>query len=185
MYRLLDLLLRRLVRAGDLNLIDSQGVPHRYGDGAGPPVVARIADKRLERRLLLDPHLALGEGYMNGQLRMERGQIYDLLALLARNIQQRPAPKWTAGFDAARFLIRRIMQFNPTVRARRNVAHHYDLDGAIYNLFLDRDRQYSWAYVSNGTMGLDRSSPRRSWDPGRGVPADWGFLRCGAAVGGP
>jgi cyclopropane-fatty-acyl-phospholipid synthase len=62
MYRLLDLLLRRLVRAGDLKLIDARGEPHRYGDGGGVPVVARIADKRLERRLLLDPRLALGEG---------------------------------------------------------------------------------------------------------------------------
>ena len=157
MYRMLDLLLRRIVRAGDLNLIDWQGVAHRYGDRTGPPVVARIADKRLERRLLLDPHLALGEGYMNGQLRMERGQIYDLLALLARNTQQQPAPKWTAGFDAARFFMRRIVQFNPIARARRNVARHYDIDGDIYDLFLDRDRQYSCAYFTNGTMGLEEA----------------------------
>ncbi len=157
MYRLLDLLLRRLVRAGDLNVIDSQGVAHRYGDGAGPPVVARIADNRLERRLLIDPHLALGEGYMTGQLRMERGQIYDLLTLLATNTQQRPAPKWTAGFDAARFVIRRLMQFNPIARARRNVARHYDIDGAIYDLFLDRDRQYSCAYFTDGIVGLEEA----------------------------
>ena len=141
MHRLLDSLLRRIIRAGELILIDSQGEPHRYGDGAGPPVMARIADKWLERRLLLDPHLALGEGYMKGHLRMERGRIYDLLAVLARNARQRPLPKWTAGFDAVRFIARRIMQFNPTDRARRNVAHHYDIDDAIYDLFLDRDRQ--------------------------------------------
>ena len=157
MYRLLDLLLRRLVLAGDLELIDARREPHRYGDGAGAQVVARIADKRLERRLLLDPHLALGEGYMNGQLRMERGQIYDLLTLLARNIEQWPAPNWTAGFDAARFLIRRIMQFNPVVRARRNVAHHYDIEGAIYDLFLDRDRQYSCGYFTDDSAGLDEA----------------------------
>jgi cyclopropane-fatty-acyl-phospholipid synthase len=157
MYRLLDLLLRRIVRAGDLKLIDSRGEPHRYGDGSGAPVVVRIADQRLERRLLLDPHLALGEGYMNGQLRMERGQIYDLLALLARNTRQRPAPNWTAGFDAARFLIRRIMQFNPIVRARRNVAHHYDIDDAIHELFLDRDRQYSCGYFAYDIAGLDEA----------------------------
>src|SRR5688572_11090265 len=134
-----------------------RGEPHRYGDGAGTLVVARIAGKRLERRPLLDPHLALGEGYMNGQLRMERGQIYDLLALLARNTQQHPAPKWTAGFDAAHFLTCRIMQFNPTVRARRNVAHHYDIDGAICDLFLDRDRQYSCGYFANGIADLDEA----------------------------
>src|SRR6185295_17475020 len=154
MYRPLDLLLRRIVRTGDLTLIDSQGVPQRYGDGGGPPIVVRIADKRLEWRLLLDPHLALGEGYMNGQLRMERGQVYDLLALLARNVQQRPAPNWTSAFDAARFLMRRIMQFNPIARARRNVARYYDIDGAIYDLFLDRDRQYSCGYFTDDIAGL-------------------------------
>ena len=42
------------------------------------------------------------------------------------------------------------MQFNPSGRARRNVAHHYDIDGAIYDLFLDRDRQYSCAYFTDG-----------------------------------
>ena len=68
MYKLLDFLLRRLVRTGNLELIDWQGVPHRYGDGVGPAVVARIADRWLALRLLLDPHLALGEGYMNGRL---------------------------------------------------------------------------------------------------------------------
>jgi cyclopropane-fatty-acyl-phospholipid synthase len=153
MYRLLDVLLRRVVRTGNFILIDSRGKPHWYGDGAGRPIVARIVDKGLERRLLLDPHLALGEGYMSGRLRMERGRIYDLLTVLARNVQ-RPLPKWTAGFDAVRFILRRIMQFNLTNRARRNVAHHYDIDGAIYDLFLDRDRQYSCGYFTNG-MGLD------------------------------
>ena len=156
MHRLLDSLLRRIVRTGDLKLIDSQGNVHRYGDGAGPPIVARIADKWLEHRLLLDPHLALGEGYMSGRLRMERGRIYDLVAVLARNAQQRPLPQWTAGFDAVRFIVRRIMQFNPSDRARRNVAHHYDIDGAIYDLFLDRDRQYSCGYFSDG-MDLDEA----------------------------
>jgi cyclopropane-fatty-acyl-phospholipid synthase len=157
MYRLLDLLLRRVVRAGDLQLIDARGKPHRYGDGAGVPVVARISDRRLERRLVVDPHLALGEGYMNGQLRMERGRIYDLLALLASNIRQRPAPSWTAGFDAVRFPMRRIMQLNPIARARRNVARHYDIDGSIYDLFLDRDRQYSCGYFPDDRAGLDEA----------------------------
>ncbi len=154
MFRPLDLVLRRVVSAGNLELVDARGRSHRYGDGAGPPVLARIADRWLERRLILDPRLALGEGYMSGRLRMERGRIYDLLALLASNVRRRPLPCWTTGFDAARFIMRRIMQFNPTFRARRNVAHHYDIEGAIYDLFLDRDRQYSCAYFADG-VGLD------------------------------
>src|SRR3990172_4246534 len=157
MFRPLDLVLRRVVRVGNVQLVDARGRSHRYGDGAGPRVVARITDRWLERRLILDPHLALGEGYMSGRFRMERGRIYDLLALLASNVHRRPLPCWTTSFDAARFIMRRILQFNPTHRARRNTAHHYDIDGAIYDLFLDRDRQYSCAYFTDG-VGLDADS---------------------------
>ena len=47
---------------------------------------------------------------------------------------------------ASAICIDRFEQFNPRPRARRNVAHHYDLDGQLYTLFLDADRQYSCAY---------------------------------------
>ena len=40
-------------------------------------------------------------------------------------------------------------------RARRNVAHHYDLDGRLYSLFLDADRQYSCAYFEKPGQSLD------------------------------
>jgi cyclopropane-fatty-acyl-phospholipid synthase len=143
MFRLLDILLHRIVRIGSLTFIDAAGTPHRYGDGRGRPVVVQIADKRLERHLVLDPQLALGEGYMEGRLKMIEGRIYDFLELLLTNIQHQPEPGWTRGLVVARYLIRRLLQFNPSARARRNVAHHYDINGAIYDLFLDFDRQYS------------------------------------------
>jgi cyclopropane-fatty-acyl-phospholipid synthase len=54
-----------------------------------------------------------------------------------------------------RYLSRRIRQFNPRPRARRNVAHHYDLDGQLYALFLDADRQYSCAYFETADQSLD------------------------------
>ncbi len=40
-------------------------------------------------------------------------------------------------------------------RRRRNVAHHYDLSGRLYSLFLDRDRQYSCAYFPHGNETLE------------------------------
>ena len=55
-------------------------------------------------------------------------------------------PVWARSFDGARLRLRRLAQFNPAGRSRRNVAHHYDIDGSIYDLFLDADRQYSCAY---------------------------------------
>src|SRR5439155_27025236 len=37
------------------------------------------------------------------------------------------------------------------------VAHHYDLSGALYDLFLDRDRQYSCAYFETPGASLEEA----------------------------
>jgi len=150
MFRLLDVLLHRIVHRGSLTLIDARGVPHHYGDNSPPSLVVRLADRRTERQLVRDPELALGEAYMDGRLQMVEGRIYDFLDLLLSNLRTAPLPHWTRSFTAVRYLVRRLMQFNPMWRARRNVAHHYDIDGAIYDLFLDHDRQYSCGYFTEG-----------------------------------
>jgi len=142
--------LRRIVRRGSLALIDAGGTTHRYGDGAPPAIAVRLTDRRLERQLVRDPQLALGEAYMHGRLVMVEGGIYDFLELMLSNLQGGPLPGWTKGFNAVRYLLRRLEQFNPSGRARRNAAHHYDIDGAIYDLFLDSDRQYSCGYFTEG-----------------------------------
>jgi len=150
MFTLLDIFLRRIVRRGSLTLISADGTARRYGDGSRPAVSVRLADKRLERQLVLDPQLSLGEAYMHGRLEMAEGGIYDFLELFLTNLANEPLPGWTRSLDTARYMLRRLRQFNPTGRARRNVAHHYDIDGAIYDLFLDTDRQYSCGYFTEG-----------------------------------
>jgi cyclopropane-fatty-acyl-phospholipid synthase len=150
MFTLLDILLRRIVRRGSLTLIDAGGTSRRYGDGTPPAVAVRLTDRRLERQLVRDPQLAVGEAYMRGRLVVVEGGIYEFLELILANLQNGPLPGWTRSFSAARYLMRRLEQFNPSGRARRNVAHHYDIDGAIYDLFLDSDRQYSCGYFTEG-----------------------------------
>jgi cyclopropane-fatty-acyl-phospholipid synthase len=54
-----------------------------------------------------------------------------------------------------RYLFRRLQQFNLRSRARHNAAHHYDLDGRLYSLFLDGDQQYSCAYFESPDQSLD------------------------------
>ena len=64
-------------------------------------------------------------------------------------------PQWARPQWILRYLARRLAQFNPRKRSRRNVAHHYDLDGRLYSLFLDADRQYSCAYFETPDASLD------------------------------
>ena len=157
MFKPLALILRRIVARGDLTFITHKGVRHTFGDGAGRRVVVRLADRRLERQLALDPQLAVGEAYMDGRLVMVEGTVYDLLSVVLGNMMERPLPRWTQSIDLARFMTRRIAQYNPARRARRNVAHHYDIDGTIYDLFLDSDRQYSCAYFSDRATTLEEA----------------------------
>lgn len=146
----LETILRRTVVDGSLTVVDAQGRRYHFGNGSGAPVAIRFADKATERAIAFDPQLALGEAYMNGRLQIEQGGIYDFLELAMRNAAARPAPPWISWLDRFRHWLRRLQQFNPVGRAQRNAAHHYNIDGAIYDLFLDPDKQYSCAYFQPG-----------------------------------
>jgi len=101
----------------------------------------------------MNPELALGEVYMDGDFVIERGSIAAALAILLD--QPQILPRWARPQWWMRYLVRRVRQFNPRERAQRNVAHHYDLDERLYSLFLDSDRQYSCAYFETPDVSLD------------------------------
>jgi cyclopropane-fatty-acyl-phospholipid synthase len=125
------------------------------GDGSAPSVAVRFTSRRTEMRVLFDPELRLGEAYMDGTLKVEEGSIADFLAVvLGQNVDGTP-PKWAFAQWAVRYVYRRLQQFNRRSRSRSNVAHHYDLDGRLYSLFLDADRQYSCAYFDTPDQSLD------------------------------
>jgi cyclopropane-fatty-acyl-phospholipid synthase len=152
--RLLVAFLRRYLRRGTFQVTTAAGNRRTFGDGSGAAVAVRFRSASAQRAVLFDPELKLGEAYMDGSLVVERGSIADVLALLLR---QEPvaAPRWASPPHAARLLFRRLQQFNPRPRARRNAAHHYDLDGRLYRLFLDGDQQYSCAYFESPDVSLD------------------------------
>jgi cyclopropane-fatty-acyl-phospholipid synthase len=158
---LFDSFLRRLIRTGDLTVIDADGTPHRFGPG-GPPVVrVRLHDARTQRGVLLNPELRLGEAYMDGSLVIEEGTLQELLALCTCNeraLERHPLEtvrRWMG--RVARF----VQQYNPIGRARANAEHHYDLSVALYERFLDRDLQYSCAYFARGDESLEEAQRQK------------------------
>jgi cyclopropane-fatty-acyl-phospholipid synthase len=153
MDRLLRFLLKTFVRRGTFKLTTSRGTTFTFGDGTGEPVAVRFVTRAAEWGILLDPELKLGEAYMDGSFVVEQGSIADVLAIcLGQNSE---LPHWARPQYLVRYLARRFNQFNPRTRARRNVAHHYDLDGRLYSLFLDADRQYSCGYFESPDQSLD------------------------------
>ena len=103
--------------------------------------------------------------------------------------------------ERLRMALRGVHQRNNERNAKRNVAHHYDLDGRLYDLFLGPDRQYSCAYFEHPGQGLDDAQLAKKRhlaakllvDPGHRVldiGSGWGGLalylaeHCGAEVTG-
>ena len=151
----LDLFLKRFVTVGRLTVHWPDGKTRIYAGRPGPEARVGLRDRRTVRRLTLDPELGVGEAYMAGNLVPLNGSIHDVLAVLVANLRTNPngvSIVWVRRWIARMF--RALDHFNAAGRARRNVAH-YDLNGRLYRLFLDRDRQYSCAYFRHGTETLE------------------------------
>jgi cyclopropane-fatty-acyl-phospholipid synthase len=148
-------ILGKLIRTGTLRVSTGPGRYFEVGDGTGEPVAISFNSPFTLLSVMANPELKLGECYMDGSFRVERGTIADFLALVLSQNQGRPPLAIAMLINGYHYVIRRLEQYNPRGRAKRNVAHHYDLDGRLYSLFLDADRQYSCAYFDQPDSTLD------------------------------
>lgn len=155
--RLLNRMLSDLLVVGDLHLTLPDGTTRTYGDGSGGRVAATLHDPGLPRQIVLKPDLAVGEAYMDQRLTIEDDNLYGLLDIATRNIGAGRQVWWQRIVDRIRITLRQVEQFNPVGKAKENVAHHYDLSGALYDLFLDPDKQYSCAYFRHPEASLEEA----------------------------
>jgi len=152
-----------MVRNGQLTVIDARGHSHVFsGTEPGPVVTIRLHDPALHWKLFFSPMLATGEAYMDGTLTVEEGDIYDLVELGSMSMGWDIPDHWLQRLvSRIRQMLRRVAQYNPAHRSKANVAHHYDLSGQLYELFLDSDRQYSCAYFADPDDDLETAQRQK------------------------
>ncbi|EIM25667.1 SAM-dependent methyltransferase [Microvirga lotononidis] len=154
--KLLDLAFTRAIKHGTLEMITARGKRFTFGNGAEPQVSIRFTDAAAQMALCLHPELKLGELFVDGRLVIEKGNILDLLQLLLQDthgeLDELPLHRLR---KIRAWMMRRAE--NDAIRSKRNVAHHYDLDGRLYALFLDGDRQYSCAYFDHPDASLEEA----------------------------
>ncbi len=156
MQAILHAILRRFITKGRLNVRYPDGRFVTYNGSVGPEAGVDIRTARTLWRLVSDPALALGEAYMDGSFAPLGCTLHDVLDVLMANVAGSGMHPGVAVHGHARRLLRRLQQYNPVARARRNVAH-YNLDDRLYALFLDADWQYSCAYFPTGKETLDEA----------------------------
>jgi cyclopropane-fatty-acyl-phospholipid synthase len=153
-----DRMAARLIRTGALRVTYPDGTTRLYGaPDAALQSAIRIRDTGLLRELCLRPDLALGEGYMDARLEFENDDVEGFLRLVLANDPGRALPLAARVLERARMMLRDLGLRNDARRARRNVAHHYDISDDLYRLFLDADMQYSCAYFADPRMTLEEA----------------------------
>ena len=156
--------LTRLITIGELIIIAANGREYRFkGSTAGPSVSMRFHNHRIERRILANPSMGLGEGYVDGSWTPEGCDLFQVLNLIGMNAGATSPTRVQKFIQRLTLPIRYFQQYNPASRARRNVAHHYDLSGELYDLFLDDDRQYSCAYYINENDPLEIAQENKKY----------------------
>lgn len=160
---LLDKMLRKLVRKGELTVIDHDGKTYHYGapDPNHGPITVRLTDRKAAFDIAKDPRLGAGEAYMDGRLVVEGDKdVRDLLLFARYNAPwERPGALRPKGVvrRAASKVVGKLDQINWRSRSARNAEHTYNLTRRLYELFLDEDRQYTCAYYRDLSNSLEQA----------------------------
>ena len=155
---LIETLVGQIIRVGRLTILLPDSKPLLFGPGGKPALTVRLADRKTAFAIARNPRVGIGEAYMDGRLQIEDGDILDLLEMATaanpwedagagRKAIRKGKSKWKKWFRGR----------NQVRRARKNVAHHYDIGNDLYRLFLDDDLQYSCAYFTDPKNSLEQA----------------------------
>ena len=87
---LLAQLFSNIYKKGGIVLEDHEGQRYICGKpNLNKPITVKILDKKLNWKLLINPDLSFPEAYMNGEIKIEKGSLYDFLNLTFENLGRR------------------------------------------------------------------------------------------------
>jgi cyclopropane-fatty-acyl-phospholipid synthase len=154
-------MLKSFIRVGSLTVIDAAGGKYVFAgaqnaaDGPAPVVTMKLTDPTLYKKLFFNPELNAGEAYMDGRMSFPGSSLRDFLTLFSINRRALKAHPMQKVFQGASRGLKRFQQANPVGKAQQNVAHHYDIGNAFYELFLDSGLFYSCAYFRDDNDTLE------------------------------
>src|ERR1043165_8114436 len=158
---LIGTLVDKLLTKGSITLVRPGKGPQTFGPGGGKHLTVRFTDKRVAFDILRNPRLGVGEAYMDGRLLIEDGTILDLLELIVGSNRWEEKGEGRKALSKGKNRLVKLLKRNNLKRARRNVAHHYDLKDELYELFLDEDKQYSCAYFADPGDSLEQAQANK------------------------
>ena len=156
-------LFSKIYKKGGILLIDHLGQKYICGNpDLNKPLTLKILNKKLNWKLLINPELSFPEAYMDGDIKIENGSLFEFLNLTFENLGR-------GEINSSGHLIKKILHlwrfftnYNFPLKSKKNVAHHYDLGEELYDLFLDKTyRQYSCGYWKSLDETLEKAQQNK------------------------
>jgi len=117
-------------------------------EGAASVATLRVHNRFALNQLLRQGDAGFGDAFSNGGISVEG----DLVALLVAAFSA-PEPHGIAG------VVKRMHQRKPRANtrdgSRENIHHHYDIGNDFYQLWLDKEMQYTCAYFPEEEMTIE------------------------------
>lgn len=148
------------LRHGHLQLREA-GEFRAYGDPAMPGFgTLTIMDGRFFGKLAFGGSVGAAESYMDGDWQSD--DLVGLMRLLIRNRNLLDAMEGGgARFAGWMMQAAHALRRNTRSGSRKNIAAHYDLGNALFELFLDPSLMYSSAVFDREGMTLEQASQRK------------------------
>lgn len=169
---LLDKMLRKLIKKGELIVTNYDGKEYRYGapDPNHGPVHARLTDRGAAWHIAKDPRVGAGEAYMDKRLVIEPpSDIRDLVLLIRYNAPfEKPGALKPKGpiTRSLNYVTGKLDQINWKSRSRRNAEHTYNLTRRLYgSSWMPTGSTPAPIIATRRTAWNRRSSTRRRTSP--------------------
>ena len=158
----LNQFLKNLFKVDGFIIVDANKKEYTIGKPLkNPPIKLKLLDKSLHTKLLLLPDLYFGEAYVDGSAVIENGTLTEFLEIAMKNIGRGPTSNYATLIKKLMGIYSYITKFNFIKKSKSNVAHHYDISEKLYDLFLDKNRQYSCAYFKNENETIEQAQANK------------------------
>ncbi len=149
-------LFSKIYKKGGIILEDYNGQKYICGKpDFNKPLTVKFLNKSLNLKLLINPDLSFPEAYMKGEIKIINGSLLDFLNMTFENLGRGEINKSGYFIKKTLHLWRFLTNYNFPLKSKKNVEHHYDRGEELYDLFLDKNRQYSCAYWKSSNDTLD------------------------------
>ena len=150
----------KLIRNGNLKLINYDGKVYQFGDLENPlSADIKINSSKFYLNIILGGSSALGEAYMNKDF--YTSNLTNLIEITAKNIKLIHSFSGSLKLQKIKNILKRFFASNTKSKSLRYISKHYDLGNEFFSIWLDKTLTYSSAIYKKKDDNLETAQKNK------------------------